>query len=98
MISVTVSGRRMDQHGQALTIEHQPGNDFGKLVVCEQRLIHRLWMRSDGLVMPAAKLNIEVGQPCAYLARRIAGSRIVVYMGVIAFYFTLAHEARSVRI
>src|SRR5262245_55327632 len=94
MISIAVSGRRMHEHRQTFTVEHQPRYDLAKVLRCKNRLIHRVEMRTNGLVVPAAKLHWQSGPyPFAHARCRVFRVWIVIDMGVVVLDLPLAHKA-----
>jgi hypothetical protein len=96
VISIPISGRWMDEYGQAFTVEHQPGHNFAEFLRGENRLIHSVKMRSDRLVVPAAKLDIETAQSLPYPRGGLPGlRRVIIDMGVITFDDALAHKYLS---
>src|ERR671922_843983 len=93
VISITVSGRRMHEHGQSFAMEHQPWHNFAELLGGENCLIHRVEMRPDWLVVPAAKLDIEPSQSLSDTRGGLPRlRRIIIDMGVVAFDRALAHK------
>src|SRR6266545_608044 len=86
----------MHEHGQAFTVEHEPGHNLTELLRSENRLIHRVEVRTDRLVMPAAELYVETRQPFAHPRRRVPRfCRIIIDVGVVAFDHPLAHKHLS---
>src|SRR5258706_5518037 len=60
MIALAVAGLGMHQDGEPLAVEHQPRHHPGELLGREERLVHRLQMRPDELVVPAAEPDAEL--------------------------------------
>ena len=86
MVGDVVAGLGMQQNAEPVAIEHEPGQERRQHVARERDLEHRLRVRADELVMPAAERRLRKGggdaraQALGALAR---GGRIVVDMGVI---------------
>ena len=57
VVGQIVAGFRMQQHDQVIAIEHQPRHERRKHLGGKSNLKHRLGMRSDQFVVPAAKLG-----------------------------------------
>src|SRR5436305_2063349 len=53
MVDIGIAGPGMQQDGQPITVEHQPGQECRQQSRREGDLIHRLRVRSDQSVMPA---------------------------------------------
>ena len=86
MIGVVVSGLGMEKDRQAIAVEHQPRKERPGEIGRKRDLIHRLGMRPDQFVMPAAKLGAGKfrGNTLTQTFRPIAGLfRIVIDMRVI---------------
>src|SRR5258705_1140543 len=77
-------------------MKHQPRNDAGEFLGSKNRLIHRIQVRPDRLIMPTAKLDVETRQSGAHPRRRIPRlRRIVINMGVVALDDALTHTNTS---
>src|SRR5258705_11337528 len=77
-------------------MKHQPRDDSGEFLGSKDRLIHRVQVRPDRLIMPPAKLDVESRQSGAHPRRRIPRlRRIVINMGVVALDHALAHKNTS---
>src|SRR5262249_56372627 len=54
VIVVGIAGIRMDQDRKPAPIQHEPGDNFRKFAAAELDLVHRSWMRANGLIVPTA--------------------------------------------
>src|SRR5262245_51360506 len=83
----------MDENAEAIAIEHQPRKDLRDLVVSEFHLIHRLWMRANGVIDDAAEGDLEP-RPDRIAQRLgdVAGLRVEIDVRVItADLLSVAH-------
>src|SRR5712672_2667409 len=86
MVDIVVAGLRVQQDGQAVAVEHEPGQERAQQRARKRDLIHRLRMRPDQRVVPAAERGLgECGRhPLAQPGRPVAARRrIVIDVGVI---------------
>src|SRR4029450_12218508 len=84
----------MHENRQTFTVDHQPRYNLAKLLRSKHRLIHPFEMRTDGLLVPASKLDAESSpQPFTHPRRRIFCVQIIIDMGVVALDFPFAHKA-----
>ena len=83
-----LSGLGVHEHREPAAVEHQPSHDPVELIRRECDLVHRLGMRPDRLVAPAAELHREVGiERLAHRGGVGAARFVIVDMGVIASDF-----------
>src|SRR3954452_22329755 len=86
VIGVSIAGIRMDKYRQSGAVEHQPGQDGRETIRRKRDLKHGLWVRPDGLIMPAAESRVgENGADALAQQRRAVAAlrRVVVDMGVV---------------
>ena len=73
-------------------MEHEPGHDLAEFFGCKHGLVHRVQMRPDRFIVPAAKLHIKSRKPGAHRRCRFTSLfRIIVNMRVVAFDHSLGH-------
>src|SRR5262249_9235115 len=95
VIGQVIARLGMQQHDQIVAIEHQPRHKGGEHLRRKGDLKHRLRMRANQLVMPAAKFGLQkigsdpLAQPFGATA---AFCRIVVDVGVKVRNCPVAHD------
>src|SRR5215469_6898935 len=55
VVGEVVASLGVEQHGQAVAVEHEPWHEASQHLARKRDLIHRLRMRSDWRVVPATK-------------------------------------------
>src|SRR5712671_7982877 len=86
MVDIVVAGLRVQQDGQAVAVEHQPGQERAEERARKRDLVHRMRMRPDQRVVPAAerRRGERRRHPLAQPGRPVTGRRrIVIDVGVI---------------
>ena len=85
MVGQVVSGLGMDEDGEPVAVEHQPGNDPRELARREGHLVHGPGVRADGFIPPSAEPHLEArGESLAQTLGLLPARRVVVDVGVIA--------------
>src|ERR1700761_6206460 len=88
MVGVIVAGLGVKQNGETVAVEHQPGHETRQHFGRKRDLIHRLWMRTDQFIVPAAELGLRKfsSNTLAQAFRTIAAlRRFVIDMNVIIY-------------
>jgi len=88
VIGKIIAGFRVHQNRKILPVERHPGHQFGEHIRFEGNLIEANRMRTERLVMPAAKHCIEARADAPPQPRSgFLGVGVVIYVGVIALDF-----------
>src|SRR5256885_1644691 len=78
-----VSRLCVGEHGEAATVQHQPGDHIGELLRADGELAAAARMRADRIVVHPSDLDAEFfSSGLAKLERLRAGRRVVIDMGV----------------
>src|SRR4030095_3961586 len=83
----------MHEHRQPFSVKHQPRNHLAKFLRGENRLIHGIKVRTDGLIVPATEVHGESAQTLSHARGSVASlCRVIIDMGMVTLDHTLAHR------